>query len=71
MAVTVETGAAFRVLSRPRILLDGPYHTYPWQRQYDVHPDTDRFLVLRYDEAETELTVVVNWMDEVRDQLEQ
>jgi len=71
VAVTVETGAAFRVLSRPRALLEGRYHTYPWQRQYDIHPDGDRFIVLRYDEAETELTVVVNWIDTVREQLEQ
>jgi serine/threonine-protein kinase len=60
--VSVQLGSSFRVLSRPRTLFEGRYYAYPWQREYDIHPDGDRFLIFQYEEEETELTVVVNWM---------
>ncbi len=60
--VSVQTGASFRVVSRPRTLFEGRYYAYPWQRQYDIHPSGQRVLLFRYEEEETELTVVVNWI---------
>jgi hypothetical protein len=60
--VSVETGASFRVVSRPHTLFEGRYYAYPWQRQYDIHPNGQKLLLFRYEEEETELTVVVNWI---------
>jgi serine/threonine-protein kinase len=60
--VSVQIGPSFRVLSRPTTLFEGRYYAYPWQREYDVHPDGDRFVLFQYEEEETELTVIVNWI---------
>jgi len=65
MAVSVEFGQTFRVLSQPRVVLEGQYYGYPWHRQYDVHPDGDRFLLLQTEDDDLKMTVVVNWMEGV------
>jgi serine/threonine-protein kinase len=67
--VAVETGDAFRVLSRPRALFEGRYYAYSWQRQYDVDPSGERILLFRYEEEVIDLTVAVNWMQGLREQL--
>jgi len=68
--VSVQLGESFRVLSRPTTLFEGRYYSYPWQREYDIHPDGDRFLLFKYEEEETELTVVVNWISAELDRLD-
>jgi dipeptidyl aminopeptidase/acylaminoacyl peptidase len=67
--VSVQLGESFRVLSRPTTLFEGRYYGYPWQREYDIHPNGDRFLLFKYEEEETELTVVVNWISAELDRL--
>jgi serine/threonine-protein kinase len=67
--VTVETGDAFRVLSRPQTLVEGRYYAYSWQRQYDIDPTGDRIVLFRFEEEEIDLTVVVNWMLSQRERL--
>ncbi len=68
--VAVQLAPTFRVVSRARTLFEGRYYAYPWQRQYDIHPDGDRFIMFRYTEEETDLTAVVNWLESVRHRLE-
>ncbi|UCD24182.1 MAG: protein kinase, partial [Gemmatimonadota bacterium] len=60
--VSVQIGPSFRVLSRPTTLFEGRYYAYPWQREYDIHPNGDRFVLFQYEEEDTELTVIVNWI---------
>jgi Tol biopolymer transport system component len=60
--VKVETGADFRVASRPTVLFQNHYYSYPWARQFDVTPDGRHFIFLRSEVAEVNLNVVVNWM---------
>ena len=67
--VEVQTDPTFRVLSPPRTLFEGRFYSYSWSRQYDVHPDGDRFLVLQYDSEQSELTVVVNFIEELRERM--
>jgi serine/threonine-protein kinase len=67
--VSVETGDAFRVLSRPQTLIEGRYYAYSWQRQYDIDPSGDRIVLFRFEEEEIDLTVVVNWMQRQRERL--
>ena len=64
--VSVQTGASFRVLSRPRTLFEGRYYAYSWQRQYDIDRSGDRILAFLYEEEEIDMTVVVNWIEEGR-----
>jgi len=67
--VQVETTGAFRVLSRPEVVLEGRYYAYPWQRQYDVSPDGRQFLVLQMQDQEVQMTVMTNWFARERERL--
>jgi serine/threonine-protein kinase len=66
--VSVETRPTFRVLSRPRTLFRGRYYAYPWQRQYDLHPDGRRVVALEMKETDTRITVIADWLSGVRAQ---
>jgi serine/threonine-protein kinase len=68
--VRVEVEGTFRVLSRPEVILEGRFYGYPWQRQYDFHPDGRRILALRAQDEETQLTVVTNWFARERERME-
>ena len=65
--VKVETGPSFRVTGR-RTLLEGNYVQYRWSRQYDIHPDGKRFILVK-SPARGNLEVVTNWFDELNAQL--
>jgi serine/threonine-protein kinase len=70
MAVAVETRRTFRA-STPVLLFRGPQYYFRSARHYDVTPDGTRFLMIRdeadgvEDQVPRELTVVVNWFDEM------
>lgn len=78
MVVDVTTEPTFTV-SAPRMLFDGPaYQTAVgrgWHRNYDIHPDGDRFLVVVSGEDVggeavgqllDDVYIVVNWFEELK-----
>jgi hypothetical protein len=68
--VQIDIGATFRVLSRPEVVLQGRFYNYPWQRQYDFHPDGRRLVALESQDEATLMTVVTNWFAGERARLE-
>jgi hypothetical protein len=68
MAVPIEDKIPF-VAGKPRSLFSWNIHAYGAQRDYDVAPDGQRFLMLKPSEAESvpaQLNVVTNWFEELR-----
>ena len=66
----VETKPRFAA-GKPKLLFEGHYETsiYPFEPDYDVSPDGQRFLMIKAGEQEsaaTQLNVVLNWSDELR-----
>jgi hypothetical protein len=61
MEAEVRTDPAFSV-SRAQLVLEGPFESY------DVAADGDHFLAVKIDRGEpiTELVVVENWFEELR-----
>ena len=78
MVVDVTAESTFRV-SAPRRLLDAPFFRATvglgWHRNYDIHPDGDRFLVTvspdgsvptAPDQLLENVYIVVNWFEELK-----
>jgi serine/threonine-protein kinase len=70
MLAAVETRPVFTA-AKPRLLFEAHYETgfSPFEPDYDVSPDGQRFLMVKGSEQEsaaTELNVVLNWSDELR-----
>jgi Tol biopolymer transport system component len=68
IAVSVNTEGGFR-LRRTQRLFEDRYVTHPDTRNYDIHPDGKRFLMIKKVEEElpmTELIVVENWFEELK-----
>jgi Tol biopolymer transport system component len=70
MVAAVGTQPAFAA-AKPRLLFEGHYETglSPFESNYDVGPDGQRFLMIKASEQEsaaTQLNVVLNWSDELR-----
>jgi len=70
MATAVETKPVFAA-AKPKVLFEGHYETgvFPFESDYDVSPDGQRFLMIKASEQEsgaTQLNVVLNWSDELR-----
>jgi serine/threonine-protein kinase len=53
-----------RVVGRES-LFSGNYYQYRWHRQYDVHPDGDRFLMVRFPEGQASVELVLDWTQEL------
>jgi hypothetical protein len=71
MAVDVMVDPTLRV-GKPRLLFRGPFANIQG-KNYDVTPDGRRFLMVRTDPqvAPRDITVVLNWMDDLRKRLEE
>jgi hypothetical protein len=65
IAVTITTNPDFRVAGR-RTLFEGSFRQYRWQRQYDVHPDGEHFVMI-LDPPGGHLEVILNWFTELTD----
>ena len=63
IAVQVETDSTFRVIKR-ETLFSGNYSQYRWQRQYDVHPNGNEFVMIE-SPAGREIEIIVNWFVEL------
>ena len=68
--VDVQTDPMFRVLSPPQTLFQGRFYSWNWSQQYDVHPDGDGFLMFQDESDESELTVVVGFVEELMERVE-
>jgi serine/threonine-protein kinase len=59
------------VVGTPRMLFEGPYVLSAiWDRNYDVTPDGQRFLMVRQDDAgdsTVRLNIIVNWLEELKE----
>jgi hypothetical protein len=70
MATDVEGKPVFAA-AKPKLLFEGQYEIaiFPFERDYDVSPDVQRFLMIKPSEQEsaaTQLNVVLNWSEELR-----
>ncbi len=66
VAVDVETTPNFSVRGR-QVLFEGPYALWPYHSNYDVHPDGQRFVMIKpYEKNSSQLVVVLNWFEELR-----
>jgi serine/threonine-protein kinase len=70
VAVPVETEGGF-IVGRPKDLFDDVYVPHLEIRNYDIHPDGKRFLMIKEVEGQeqapiTELHVVENWFEELK-----
>jgi Tol biopolymer transport system component len=63
IAVEVAYDPEFRVVSR-RTLFEGDFVQYRWQRQYDVHPDGQQFVMIENPPG-SHLEIVTNWFSEL------
>ncbi len=57
--VTLETEPVIQVLSR-ETLFEGGFVQYRWSRQYDIHPDGKRFIMIE-SPPRTDVEVITNW----------
>jgi serine/threonine-protein kinase len=65
IAVTIETEPNFRVTGREE-LFEGEYVHYRWSRQYDIHPDGERFVMIK-NPPRGNVEVITRWFDEIED----
>jgi serine/threonine-protein kinase len=65
VAVGITTTPAFAV-GRAEAVVRGPYVPNPMHTNYDVHPDGNRFVMVRSGEGETRMIVVLNWFEELK-----
>ena len=63
VAVSLEFAPRFRVTGREP-LFDGAWVQYRWSRQYDIHPDGDRFLMV-LNPPRGNVEVITNWFQEL------
>jgi Tol biopolymer transport system component len=66
IAVQVATEPSFRVLGREE-LFGGEYVQYRWQRQYDVSPDGEHFLMIESPPGGGDVEIVLDWFTELRE----
>jgi hypothetical protein len=67
MAVAIEAKPVFSA-AKPKLLFEGHYEagTFPFESNYDVSPDGQRFLIIKgraQESAATQLNVVLNWSE--------
>ena len=67
MGVEVAPGTAFTITEPKRLFPTGPYSPVPPVPSFDVHPDGQRFMMLRETTPtdRNELIVVQNWVEEM------
>jgi serine/threonine-protein kinase len=64
VAVSIQTDPVFSP-GASEVLFKGPYVPNPMHTNYDIHPDGDRFVMVRSAEGERQVAVILNWMVEL------
>lgn len=68
MAVDVAAQPAFNA-SKPRVLFKGQFDNIPWEANYDVSADGQRFLMIQAEETiagASKIQVVLNWFEDLK-----
>ena len=65
LVVPVETDSTF-TFGNPQAVISGPYVPNPMHTNYDIHPDGQRFVMVRSGEGETRMIVALNWLEALR-----
>jgi len=69
MVVSVQTKPTFSA-GKPRVLFEGAYVTSPAlpgvSQYHDIHPDGQRFLMIKEDQSGGQINVVLNWFEELK-----
>ena len=70
MATPVQTTPVFRRLGEPRLVNRGPFRSTANAQSFDVHPDGERFLMMKTDVAATssgpQFNIILNWFEELK-----
>ena len=66
VAAAVRTTSPLMVDSRTVLFDDRPYVSYRIGAAYDVHPDGNRFVMVRRGSHGRDVIVVLNWIDQLR-----
>ncbi len=71
MVVSIQTRNQTLEVGKPRLLFEGRYvshSTPPGMQYYDIHPDGQRFLMLKEGTAQDQgqINVVLNWFEELK-----
>jgi serine/threonine-protein kinase len=61
VSATVETDPVFKVVKRQVL-----FELTPYISGFDIHPDGDRFVMIKEDETSSQIIVVVNWFEELK-----
>ncbi len=72
MAASLQSDPRFRILGQERLFGGVRFWSLPFRAHYDVHPDSQRFLVLNMrsaDEDVAKINVVLNWFEELKQRL--
>jgi hypothetical protein len=64
VAARIDLGENPRVVSRTP-LFEGTFYHYRWHRQFDVHPDGQRFAVIANAPGSQVVHLVLDWFDEL------
>jgi len=67
LAVPIDPGPPMTIGTRS-VLLEGAYVPNPMHANYDIHPDGDRFVMLRSGEGERSVVVVTNLFAELSEE---
>ena len=67
MVVPIDQGPPMTI-GTATVLLEGAYVPNPMHANYDIHPDGDRFVMLRSGESERSVVVVTNLFAELNEQ---
>ena len=66
IAVQMATEPTLRVVRRDT-LFTGSYTQYRWQRQYDVHPDGEHFVMIESPPGGADVEIVLDWFTELEE----
>jgi serine/threonine-protein kinase len=67
MVVSVQMEPVFRV-ETPQLLFEGTFiiRVFDWASNYDISRDDEEFIMVRQEEAQTQINVVLNWFEELK-----
>jgi serine/threonine protein kinase/Tol biopolymer transport system component len=69
MFVTVKTQPSLK-LGMPEPLFEKPYLSNNWSPQYDIHPDGDRFVMIKENElTNSQINIVLNWFELLKEKM--
>ena len=61
VSATIETDPVFQVVQRQVLFKLAQYSS-----GFDIHPDGDRFVMIKGDATSAQMVVVVNWFEELK-----